>query len=132
LGFTEGFVTEMLGGEKVKGSKFLFIFMIGFFLQLLFPTFLVAQEEDEQIEKLVTRILKDAEEVLIIGKIEDIIQDSGYLIIEGQKILIDEEFLERFPVRKGDDVQLLARGTEKGLKAVECNFIEEEIGKETE
>lgn len=116
----------------MKGDKFLFIFMIGFVLQPLFPTFSVAQEEDEKIEKLVTRILKDAEEILIIGKIEDIIQDSGYLVIEGQKVLIDEEFLQRFPVRKGDDVQLLAKGTEEGLKAVECSFIEEEVGKETE
>lgn len=70
-----------------------------------------------------------AEKVVVEGVISEISLDDTYIVVEGQKIATDSDFIAYYEVQVDDAVRITAEKTAKGLKAVDSEFlyIEEEV-----
>lgn len=62
----------------------------------------------------------------ISGKVEQIAEDGSYIVVDGNKIFVTEEFMEEFYPEVGDKVVVTIEDTAKGPKAIECDYIFED------
>ncbi|MCM8823833.1 MAG: hypothetical protein NC822_04060 [Candidatus Omnitrophica bacterium] len=75
-----------------------------------------------------TQTSTQEEQVTIKGVVQEIAEDGSYIVVEGQKILTNKEFIEDAFLALDDKIEVIAVNTPEGLKAVDCNYIfEEEI-----
>ena len=72
------------------------------------------------------------EEIVIRGTVQEVAADSTYIMVNGQKILTDAAFLEDSFIEVEDDVEIIAEKTDKGPRAVDYDFIIEDLGEDTE
>ena len=72
------------------------------------------------------------EQVSIRGVVEEVAGDASYIMVSGQKILTDAEFLEDSFIEVEDEVEIIAQQTPQGLRAVDYDFIIEDLEGEEE
>ena len=63
----------------------------------------------------------------IVGEIEEISENDGYIIVDGQKIITPSDFLEEAYFDVGDKVEITVEETDEGLEAVDYNYIFDDI-----
>ena len=55
------------------------------------------------------------------------LNDDGYIIVDGQKIITPSDFLEEAYFDVGDKVEITVEETDEGLEAVDYNYIFDDI-----
>ena len=68
----------------------------------------------------------EEEKPIISGKVEQIAGDESYIVVNGNKILVTEEFMEEFYPEIGDKVKIAIENTAQGPKAIDCEYIFED------
>ncbi|MCM8814235.1 MAG: hypothetical protein NC924_09960 [Candidatus Omnitrophica bacterium] len=64
------------------------------------------------------------EELIVVnGAVSEIAADNSYIVVSGQKIFMDAEFADDAAFEVGDDVEIAAKKTPKGLEAVDFEYI---------
>jgi hypothetical protein len=63
------------------------------------------------------------EELTITGTVEEIAKDGTYIIVDGQKIMTSEEFIEDSYLVEGDRIAVLVNRTSQGLEAVDFDYV---------
>jgi len=66
---------------------------------------------------------KVEKEVVFSGRVKEIAEDGSYIIVGNRKVITTQEFLNYYLPAEGDEVEITARHTPKGLEAVGCDFM---------
>ena len=59
---------------------------------------------------------------VLSGTIEEVADDGSYVILDGQKMIIDPELKEYMNMEAGDEVELLIEKTEQGELVVDFDY----------
>ena len=60
---------------------------------------------------------------LIKGVVQEVAADGSYLILNDQKMLIDEEIAEYMNMEAGDEVEVSVEETGQGITIMDFNYI---------
>ncbi len=65
-------------------------------------------------------------EMVIKGSIDEISEEGSYITVNGKRILVSADFLDSFYLDEGDGVKITAQKDEKGIKALDWEYIPSE------
>ncbi len=100
-----------------------------------FLAFMVLAQESQKPSqsKEIKKTEQQAEQTKEIkGKVKEISEDKTYIVVGNTKILTTPEFIENSYIEVGDNVKVKCKETEKGLEAVDFEYIFEEESSEQE
>jgi hypothetical protein len=60
---------------------------------------------------------------MITGTVEEVAEDGSYIILDGQKMMVDSELLEYMNMEAGDEVELVVDETDQGLVVVDFDYL---------
>lgn len=87
---------------------------------ILFLSFspLSFSQEKETKEEVASSDLKE-----IVGIVEEISEDGSFLIIDRQKVLTTQEFLDESFIEVGDRIKVFGEESPQGLKIVDYEYL---------
>ncbi len=87
---------------------------------------MVVEEKEEEADKEIKPGVEEKVKQEIRGKITEIAEDETYIKIGDKKIITSKQFLKDSFVSIGDNIEIMAEETSKGLKALDYKYIYEE------
>ncbi|MBN2120876.1 MAG: hypothetical protein JW734_07480 [Candidatus Omnitrophica bacterium] len=56
------------------------------------------------------------------GTLTEIAEDGSYIMLDGTKILVSQDFLDGFYLEVGDKAEIIAERTDQGLQAIDYDY----------
>jgi len=98
-----------------------------------FLAFMLLAQESQKPSQEIKKTEQQAEQTKEIkGKVKEISEDKTYMVVGNTKILTTPEFIENSYIEVGDNLKVKCKETEKGLEAIDFEYIFEEEGSEQE